>query len=329
MCVENWDWDDTGEKGAAVVTVVGVGGAGCNAINAMLEKDDDDTRFIVMNMDEQGLQCSPCPHKVHLDAGGRGEGGWQMGRQAALQSREDIVAALGDVRMVVLVAGLGGACGTGSLPVIAGTAREMGALVVCIVTLPFRFEGMQRAKTAREGLGELLPVADCVIVMPNDALMKLYDQTLTLRDYFGRSNDVLYRGVRSLCGLEDEAAIIRVGFADIRSLLGDERGGCLGTLHYRWAGGAREAVRALLEEARVNEDLCHAENILASFEISFDTTIEELNEAAEMIRRAAHPDALVLLRVRVNEETESRVGVTVIATGFARRLDEYKWEVAP
>ncbi|MFL5838874.1 MAG: cell division protein FtsZ [Thermoleophilaceae bacterium] len=306
-----------------VLRVVGVGGAGVNAVNRMIEAGIEGIEFIALNTDMQSLQTSRASELVHI--GGdltRGLGAGSnpaLGREAALESADQIKALLKGSDMVFVAAGSGGGTGTGAAPVVARIAREIGALTVGVVTKPFPFEGMRRAEQADHGVAELAAEVDTLITIPNARLLTVLDKKTSMVEAFRFADDVLRQGVQGISDLITLPGLINLDFADVRTIMSDAGQSLLGigmgVGEHRAVDAARHAVESPLLETSVEG----ARSILLSITGGRDLSLFEVNEAAKAVAEAAHPDANIIFGAMVDEKVVDQVWVTVVATGYGDR----------
>ena len=306
-----------------VLRVVGVGGAGVNAVNRMIEAGIEGVEFIALNTDMQSLQTSRASELVHI--GGeltRGLGAGSnpaLGREAALASGDQIKALLKGSDMVFVAAGSGGGTGTGAAPVVAQIAREIGALSVGVVTKPFPFEGMRRADQADRGVVELANSVDTLITIPNARLLQVLDKKTSMVEAFRFADDVLRQGVQGISDLITLPGLINLDFADVRTIMSDAGQSLLGigmgVGEHRAVDAARHAVESPLLETSVDG----ARSILLSITGGRDLSLFEVNEAAKAVAEAAHPDANIIFGAMVDEKVVDQVWVTVVATGYGDR----------
>lgn len=304
----------------AKIKVIGAGGGGNNAVNRMIESDVKGVDFIVANTDLQVLNNSKAPVKIQIGAeltGGLGAGGKpEVGKESALESRNEIEAALEGADMVFIACGMGGGTGTGAAPVIADIAQGLGALTVGIVTKPFSFEGKKRMEQALAGLEELKKHVDTLIVIPNDKLREIIDKSTPLLDSFKEVDNVLRRGVQSISDLIAVSGLINLDFADVKSVM-EKRGNALigigmGVGENRASEAAREAVSSPLLEASIDG----ATDAIINVTGGENLTLFEVEEAAEVIRESANTDINTIFGAVINENLSDEIIVTVIATGF-------------
>ena len=310
----------------AKIKVIGVGGGGNNAVNRMIESGVKGVEFIVANTDYQVLVKSNAPVKIQMGkelTNGLGAGANpEIGREAALESKDEIKAALEGADMVFITCGMGGGTGTGAAPVVAGIAQELGALTVGIVTKPFSFEGKKRMNFAIEGLNELKKNVDTLIVIPNDRLREIIDKSTSLVDSFKEVDNVLRRGVQSISDLIAVAGLINLDFADVKTVM-EKRGNALigigmGVGENRAIEAAKEAVTSPLLEASIDG----ATDAIINVTGGSNLTLFEVEDAAEVIRTSANTDINTIFGAVINENLNDEIIVTVIATGFDQNQDK-------
>jgi cell division protein FtsZ len=315
----------------AVIRVVGVGGAGSNAVNRMIDAGISDVEFLVVNTDVQQLALSDAPQKMHIGeelTRGLGSGSdAEIGRQAAEEAHDQIKAMLRGSDLVFVTAGEGGGTGSGAAPVVARIAREVGALTVGIVTLPFRFEGTKRRTAAELGLDELREQCDTVIVVPNERLLEVADRSTSMLDAFRIADDVLRQGVQGITDLITMPGLINLDFADVRTVMRDAGSALMGIGFATGDDRAREAAERALRSPLIDTEILGARGILLSIAGGEDLTLFEVNEAAQLVREAAVEETNIIFGATVDERLTGQMWVTVIATGLdsgsvrRRRLD--------
>jgi cell division protein FtsZ len=314
------------EPGAyiAVIRVVGVGGAGLNAVNRMIDADISQVEFVAVNTDIQQLQTSDAPVKIHIGRDlteGLGSGADpDLGRRAAEEAYDQIKRALRGSDMVFVTAGEGGGTGSGAAPVVARIAKELGALTVGIVTTPFQFEGTRRRKQADDGVDTLRANCDTVIVVPNEKLLEVLDRETSMLDAFRIADDVLRQGVQGICDLITLPGLINLDFADVRTIMKDAGTALMG-IGFSATGEnrAREAAERALRSPLIETDVGGAKGILLSIAGGDDLSLYEVNEAAEVVRGAATDDTNIIFGASVDDRLTGQVWVTVVATGFGPR----------
>ncbi len=304
----------------AVIRVVGVGGAGLNAVNRMIDAGVSQVEFVAVNTDIQQLHMSDAPVKIHIGrelTEGLGSGADPtIGRQAAEEAYDHIKRALRGSDMVFVTAGEGGGTGSGAAPIIARIARELGALAVGIVTMPFRFEGTRRKAAADEGVEALRETCDTVIVIPNDRLLEVLDKGTSMLDAFKIADDVLRQGVQGICDLITMPGLINLDFADVRTVMQDGGNALMGIGFATGENRAREAAERALRSPLIDTELVGARGILLSIAGGDDLSLFEVNEAAEVVRQGATDDTNLIFGATIDERLTGQIWVTVIATGL-------------
>jgi cell division protein FtsZ len=307
----------------AVIRVVGVGGGGLNAVNRMIEAGISQVEFIAVNTDIQQLRTCEAPIKLHIGrelTQGLGSGSDpSLGREAAEEAYDQIKHVLRGSDMVFVTAGEGGGTGTGAAPVVARIAREVGALTVGIVTLPFRFEGTRRRSQAEKGVQELREVCDTVIVIPNDRLLEVLERSTSMLDAFRIADDVLRQGVQGICDLITMPGLINLDFADVRTIMSDAGSAIMGIGFATGETRAREAAERALRSPLIDTEIVGARGILLSIAGGDDLTLLEVNEAAEVVREAATEETNIIFGATIDERLSGQIWVTVIATGLGGR----------
>jgi cell division protein FtsZ len=303
-----------------VLKVVGVGGAGVNAVNRMIEAGVEGVDFIAVNTDVQSLQSSLAQEVLHIGpqlTRGLGAGANpELGRQSALEEYDNLKALIKGADMVFITCGSGGGTGTGAAPVVAKIARELGALTVGVVTKPFSFEGTRRAEAAERGVEELSREVDTLITIPNSRLLTVLDKRVSMVEAFRMADDVLRQGVQGISDLITLPGLINLDFADVRTIMAEAGNALLGigmgVGENRATDAAERAVASPLLETSVDG----ARSILLSITGGRDMSLWEVNEAAKAVAEAAHPDANIIFGAMVDENVVDQVWVTVVATGY-------------
>ena len=309
----------------AVIKVVGVGGAGLNAVNRMIDAGISQVEFIAVNTDIQALRTSDAPVKIHIGrelTQGLGSGADpDVGRRAADEAYDELKQELRGADMVFVAAGEGGGTGSGAAPIVARIAREIGALTVGIVTTPFRFEGTKRRSQAEQGIVELRGACDTTIVIPNDRLLEVLEKSTSMLDAFKVADDVLRQGVQGICDLITLPGLINLDFADVRTIISDSDTALMGIGFSSSTsdGRAREAAERALRSPLIDAEITGARGILLSIAGGDDLTLVEVNDAAEVIRAAATDDTNIIFGATVDDRLNGQVWVTVVATGFGGR----------
>ncbi len=315
------------ETGAylAVIKVVGVGGAGLNAVNRMIDAGISQVEFIAVNTDIQQLRTSDAPVKIHIGrelTQGLGSGADpDVGRRAADEAYDELKQELRGSDMVFVAAGEGGGTGSGAAPIVARIAREVGALTVGIVTTPFKFEGTKRRSQAEQGIVELRNACDTTIVIPNDRLLEVLERSTSMLDAFKVADDVLRQGVQGICDLITMPGLINLDFADVRTIMSDSDTALMGIGFSSSTGDgrAKEAAERALRSPLIDAEITGARGILLSIAGGDDLTLVEVNDAAEVIRGAATDDTNIIFGATVDDRLNGQVWVTVVATGFGGR----------
>ena len=312
------------------ITVFGVGGAGGNAVNNMIEKNLEGAEFVVANTDAQALQQSKSSRKLQLGVAvtqGLGAGAKpDVGASAAEESLDDVVANLDGSHMCFITAGMGGGTGTGAAPVIARAAREMGILTVGVVTKPFQFEGSKRMKLAESGIEELQQVVDTLIIIPNQNLFRIANERTTFGEAFMMADDVLYQGVKGVTDLMVRPGLINLDFADVRAVMDEMGKAMMGTGEGEGETRAIDAAEKAIANPLLDEvSLKGAKGVLINITGGYDLTLFELDEAANRIRAEVDPDANIIVGSTLDPDLEGTMRVAVVATG----IDAVVGEMAP
>jgi cell division protein FtsZ len=307
----------------AVLRVVGVGGAGVNAVNRMIEAEIEGVDFMAVNTDTQSLEQSAASNRIHIGSDitrGLGSGSNpELGRAAALEDYDHLKGLLKGSDMVFVTAGAGGGTGTGAAPVVARIAREVGALTVGIITKPFSFEGARRSEQADRGVEELAREVDTLIVIPNARLLTVLDRSTSMVEAFRVADDVLRQGVQGISDLITLPGLINLDFADVRTIMEDAGQALLGIGMGTGDQRAMDAVEHAIESPLLETSLEGARSILLSVTGGRDLSLWEVNEAAKAVAEAAHPEANIIFGAMVDEKIEDQAWVTVVATGYGDR----------
>ena len=303
------------------ITVFGVGGAGGNAVNNMIDKELDGVEFVVANTDAQALQHAKANARIQmgikvtegLGAGARAT----VGAAAAEESIEQIVDHLAGAHMCFITAGMGGGTGTGAAPIIAQAARELGVLTVGVVTKPFQFEGAKRMKQAEEGIEALQKVVDTLIIIPNQNLFRLANERTTFTEAFQLADDVLYQGVKGVTDLMVRPGLINLDFADVRAVMDEMGKAMMGTGEAEGENRAIEAAEKAIANPLLDEiSLEGARGVLINITGGYDLTLFELDEAANKIREKVDPEANIIVGSTLDTAMEGKMRVSVVATGI-------------
>lgn len=315
----------------AKIKVVGLGGGGSNSLNSMISLQQiQGVEFVAVNTDAQALMNNQSPTKVQIGetlTKGLGSGGDpEVGKQAAEESSQKLQDVLADADMVFLTAGMGGGTGTGAIPVIAQTAKTVGALTVAVVTKPFGFEGTRRMVVAEEGIERLKDKVDALIVIPNQRLLETIEKNMTLQEAFKLADSVLGQGVQGISDLITMPGLINVDFADVKTIMSSAGSALMGIGvaggENRAAAAARMAIASPLLEVSIEG----AKGVLFNIVGGADLSMSEVNEAAQIIAQAADPDANIIFGATIKDDQLDQIKISVIATGFdetRRRLREY------
>jgi cell division protein FtsZ len=311
---------DDGSEGQPVIRVVGVGGAGVNAVNRMVEAQVAGVEFLAVNTDLQSLQQSTADVTLHIGAEltrGLGSGSDAIvGRRAAMEDYDRVKALLKGSDMIFITAGAGGGTGTGAAPIVARIAQEIGALTVAIVTRPFGFEGTHRSEQAETGVSALAHEVDTLIVVPNDRLLAVLDKQTAMVEAFRVADDVLRQGVQGISDLVTLPGLINLDFADVRTIMSEAGNALLGIGMGVGENRAIEAATQAVSSPLLETSVDGARSILLSITGGNNLSLWEVNEAAKSVSAAAHPDANIIFGAMVDEQLDDQVWVTVVATGY-------------
>jgi cell division protein FtsZ len=318
-----------------VIKVVGVGGGGTNAVNRMVDAGLAGVEFIAVNTDAQVLLMSDAHVKVHIGSKvtrGLGAGAnAEVGRAAALESRDELKEVLKGADMIFVTAGEGGGTGTGGAPIVAGLAQELDALTVGVVTRPFAFEGRKRAQQAESGIDQLREIVDTLIVIENDRLLQVVEKKTTVVEAFRLADDVLRQGVQGITDLITIPGLVNLDFADVRTIMREAGSALMGIGVGSGEGRAAEAARVAVSSPLLDASVVGATGVLLNVTGPPDLGLFEVNEAAEVVTSAADSNANVIFGAVIDESMGDEVRVTVIATGFGpeRRPRRHRRERTP
>ena len=320
---------DAPVKGRPYVTtikVVGIGGAGTNAVNRMVDSGVKGVEFIAVNTDVQQLDVCDADVKIHIGQeithGLGGGANPEVGREAMEVSRDQLKAALRGADLVFVTAGEGGGTGTGGAPVVAQIARELGAVTIAIVTKPFGFEGNRRQRQALEGIDVLREVADTVISIPNDRLLQVVERNASVVEAFQHADDILRQGVQGVTDLITVPGLINLDFADVRTIVHDAGTALLGIGVAGGENRAQVAADLAIHSPLLETSIEGARGLLLNITGGEDLTLFEVNEAAGVISEAADDDANIIFGAVVDEKLEGKISITVVATGFGDEVRE-------
>ncbi|BDC35228.1 cell division protein FtsZ [Candidatus Dependentiae bacterium Noda2021] len=308
----------------ATIKVVGIGGAGGNTINSIIQSGYHGVEFIVANTDKQALEMSAAQQKIHLgvkSTKGLGTGANpELGKRAAEEDLDKIMDVLEDADIVFLTAGMGGGTGSGALPVIAKALKDKGILCIAVVTKPFIFEGKRRTQIAQDVVEKLQNEVDTLIVVPNQKLLDVVDQNVSMVDAFNMINNLLGQSVKGIADIISKAGHINVDFADVRTIMKDRGLALMGTATARGARRAEEAVlEAISSPLLENMSIKGAHGVLLNVTGSKNLSLHEISQAASIVYEMAHPEAQIILGTVVDESLQDEVRVTIIATGFSSK----------
>ncbi len=310
------------ETNFAAIKVIGVGGAGTNAVNRMVDSGLRGVDFIAVNTDKQALALSKAPTQIQIGdklTKGLGAGANpEVGQKAAEESREEIANTIKGSDLVFVTCGMGGGTGTGAAPIIAETAREMGILTIGVVSKPFLFEGRQRMKNAEAGIARLKANVDTLVVVPNDRLLSVVTKGTTMTDAFKIADDTLRQGIQGISDLIAVPSLINLDFADVRTVMQSRglahMGIGIGKGESRMVDAAKQAISSPMLETSIDG----ARAVLINITGGPDTSIIDINEAAQLITAAADPEANIIFGAGIDENMDDEVKITVIATGFEK-----------
>ena len=305
----------------SIITVVGVGGAGGNAVNHMWNLGIRGVTFMVCNTDQQALDKSPVERKIRLGSEGLGAGNDpEIGRRAAVESLPEIRQVLEEAgtKMLFITAGMGGGTGTGCAPVVAEIAREQGALTIAVVTKPFAFEGKQRMRNAEAGISDLKQRVDTLVVIPNDRLLQVVSKGTSMVEAFGIADEVLHQGIQGISDLIAVPALINLDFADVKTVM--ESGGMahMGIGYGEGENKMIDAAKNAISSPMLETSISGARAVLINITGGKDISIIDINEAANLVMEEADPDANIIFGAGIDESMGDKVRITVIATGFEK-----------
>lgn len=308
----------------AKIKVVGCGGAGGSVVNRMVDAGVKGVEFLAVNTDVQALHYNKATTKLHIGKSitrGLGAGmNPDLGREAAEESQNEIREALKDADMVFLTCGLGGGTGTGSAPIVAEIARDLGALTVAVITKPFSFEGAQRKNIADRGLTELIDKVDTIITIPNDKLLQVIDKKTSLLDSFLVADKILHQGVQGIAELITVPGLINVDFADVKAVMANAGSALMGIGQASGENKAIEAAKAAINSPLLEMSIDGARGVLFAITGGSALGMNEVNEAAKIITAAADEDAKIIFGTIIDDKMKDEVKITVVATGFDGRV---------
>ena len=318
---------DESEKmldGTAVIKVIGVGGAGNNAVNRMIENGIKGVEFIAVNTDRQALQISKASTKIQIGekiTRGLGAGANpDIGAQSAEESKNEITEALRGADMVFVTAGMGGGTGTGAAPTVAAAAKEMGILTIGVVTKPFTFEGKKRLSQAERGIESLKSKVDTLVVIPNDKLLQIIDRKTSIVDAFKMADDVLRQGVQGISDLIANPGLVNLDFADVKTIMLNTGMAHMGIGRASGENRAEDAAKQAIQSPLLETSIEGARGVIINITGGTDLGLHEVNTAAELVQRSVDPEANIIFGAVIDETLEDEIVITVIATGFEQEL---------
>ena len=317
--------------GTATIKVIGVGGAGNNAVNRMIEAGIRNVEFIAVNTDRQTLNSSKASSKIQIGeklTRGLGAGANpDIGAQAAEESRAEIAEILKGADMVFVTAGMGGGTGTGAAPIVAATAKELGILTIGVVTKPFTFEGKKRLAQAERGIASLKGKVDTLVVIPNDKLLQVIDRKTSIVEAFRMADDVLRQGVQGISDLIAVPGLINLDFADVRTIMLNQGMAHMGIGKASGENRAEDAAKQAIQSPLLETSIEGAKGVIINITGGSDIGLLEANTAAELVQRSADPEANIIFGTVTDDTMGEEIQITVIATGFEK--DEERRNIVP
>lgn len=311
--------------GTATIKVIGVGGAGNNAINRMIESGIKGVEFIAVNTDNQALQRSKASTRIQIGeklTRGLGAGANpDIGAQAAEESKSEVAEALRGADMVFVTAGMGGGTGTGAAPIVAATARELGILTIGVVTKPFTFEGKKRLTQAERGVTALKEKVDTLVVIPNDKLLQVIDRKTSIIEAFKMADDILRQGVQGISDLISTPGLINLDFADVKTVMLNTGMAHMGIGRASGENRAEDAAKEAIQSPLLETSIEGARGVIINITGGNDLGLQEANTAAELVQRSVDPEANIIFGVVTDESLDDEIIITVIATGFDKGDD--------
>ena len=314
--------EETMMDGAATIKVIGVGGAGNNAVNRMIEAGIKGVDFIAVNTDRQALQKSKASAKIQIGekiTRGLGAGANpDIGAQSAEENKSEIAETLRGADMVFVTAGMGGGTGTGAAPIVAQSAKEMGILTIGVVTKPFTFEGKKRLSQAERGIESLKGKVDALVVIPNDKLLQIIDRKTSINDAFRMADDVLRQGVQGISDLIAVTGTVNLDFADVKTIMKDTGMAHMGIGRASGENRAEDAAKQAVQSPLLETSIEGARGVIINITGGEDLGLHEVNTAAELVQRSVDPEANIIFGVVTDESLGDEIQITVIATGFEK-----------
>ncbi len=319
------EYDEMDNKmldGTATIKVIGVGGAGNNAVNRMIDSGIRGVDFISVNTDRQALQLSKAGVKIQIGekiTRGLGAGANpDIGAQSAEESKSEIAEALRGADMVFVTSGMGGGTGTGAAPIVAATAKEMGILTIGVVTKPFTFEGKKRLSQAERGIESLKSKVDTLVVIPNDKLLQIIDRKTTIVEAFKMADDVLRQGVQGISDLIAVPGLVNLDFADVKTIMLNTGMAHMGIGRASGENRAEDAAKQAIQSPLLETSIEGARGVIINITGGNDLGLHEVNTAAELVQRSVDPEANIIFGAVIDETIEDEIVITVIATGFEK-----------
>ena len=308
--------------GTATIKVIGVGGAGNNAVNRMIEAEIKGVDFIAVNTDRQALQISKAKTKIQIGekiTRGLGAGANpDIGAQSAEENKSEIAETLRGADMVFVTAGMGGGTGTGAAPIVAQAAKEMGILTIGVVTKPFTFEGKKRLSQAERGIESLKGKVDTLVVIPNDKLLQIVDRKTSIVEAFKMADDVLRQGVQGISDLIAIPGLVNLDFADVKTIMLNQGMAHMGVGRASGENRAEDAAKEAIQSPLLETSIEGAKGVIINITGSSDLGLHEVNTAAELVQRSVDPEANIIFGTVTDESMGDEIQITVIATGFEK-----------
>ena len=318
--------ENTMLDGTATIKVIGVGGAGTNAVNRMVDSGIKGVEFIAVNTDRQALLLSKAASKIQIGekiTRGLGAGANpDIGAQAAEESKAEITEALRGADMVFVTAGMGGGTGTGAAPIVAGAAKEMGILTIGVVTKPFTFEGKKRLTQADRGIESLKGKVDTLVVIPNDKLLQIIDRKTSIVEAFKMADDVLRQGVQGISDLIAIPGLVNLDFADVKTIMLNTGMAHMGIGRASGENRAEDAAKQAIQSPLLETSIEGARGVIINITGGSNLGLHEVNTAAELVQRSVDPEANIIFGAVIDESLDEDIVITVIATGFEKEDDK-------
>ena len=318
--------ENTMADGTATIKVIGVGGAGTNAVNRMVDSGIRGVEFIAVNTDRQALLLSKASSKIQIGekiTRGLGAGANpDIGAQAAEESKAEITEALRGADMVFVTAGMGGGTGTGAAPIVASCAKEMGILTIGVVTKPFTFEGKKRLTQAERGIESLKGKVDTLVVIPNDKLLQVIDRKTSIVEAFKMADDVLRQGVQGISDLIAVPGLVNLDFADVKTIMLNQGMAHMGVGRASGENRAEDAAKEAIQSPLLETSIEGAKGVIINITGGEDLGLHEVNTAAELVQRSVDPEANIIFGTVTDPSMQDEIQITVIATGFEKNEND-------